>query len=110
MSLFARLKADLSTALREGDGEAVAVLRALMAAIANAEAVELDPTQPRDVEGLTEGSRRRLTPDDLSRILRREAAELHSAAGEYEGRGRPDQAARLRHRAGLVEGYLGGPS
>jgi len=110
LSLFSRLKADLSTALREGDGEAVAVLRALMAAIANAEAVELDPAQPRDVDGWAEVPRRRLTPDDLSRILRREAAELHSAAGEYEGRGRPDQAARLRRRAGLVEGYRGGPS
>ena len=106
MPIRQRLKADLAAAIRAKDAARVAVLRTLMGAIANAEAVELDPTQPREVQGRAEVPRRRLSADDLSRIVRREADDRWGAADEYERRGRPDEAARLRRDAEVVERYL----
>jgi uncharacterized protein len=109
-ALQRRLKADLSGALKAGDAQLVAVIRTLMAAIANAEAVELDASQPKEVQGWAEAPRRRLTGEDLSRIMRREAADLRAAAVEYEQHGQPQEAARLRRSAGFVDRYLEGPA
>jgi hypothetical protein len=106
--LLARLKADLGSARKEGDAERVAVIRALMAAIANAEAVDLGPAHPKETQGWAEAPRRRLSVDDLRQIVRREADELRSAAADYEQRGAPQEADRLRRRAGLTEAYLVG--
>jgi len=106
MDIRERLKADLLAARKAGDGESVDQLRVLLAAIGNAEAVELDASHPKEVEGWGEVPRRRLTPDDLAGILRREAAELRGAAAEYEQNGRPGEGARLRSRAALVDRYL----
>ncbi len=104
------LKTDLSAARKAGDAALVTVLRTLMGAIANAEAVELDPSQPKEVAGWAEVPRRRLTGEDLSGIVRREAADLRAAAVEYEQHGQPQEAARLRRSAGFVDRYLEGPA
>jgi hypothetical protein len=109
-ALQRRLKADLSGALKAGDAQAVTVIRTLMGAIANAEAVKLDPSQPKEVQGWAEAPRRRLTGEDLSHIMRREAADLRAAAVEYEQHGAPQEAARLQQSAGLVDRYLEGPA
>lgn len=110
MPLRRRLKADLSNAIREGDTELVAVLRTLVAAVDNAEAVELDASHPREVQGWAEVPRRRLAAEDIDRIVRREADELRSAAAEYEQHGQPRQTERLRRRARLADCYLSGLS
>jgi len=101
-----RLKADILATRKAGDAERVAVLRTLLGAIGNAEAIELDTSHPREVQGWGEVPRRRLTTDDLAGIIRREAAELRSAAADFEMRGQPAEAERLRARARLVEEYL----
>ena len=106
MPLRQRLKADLSLAMREGDTELVAVIRALLAAIGNAEAIELDAAQPREVQGWAEAPRRRLSAADIASIVGREAEELRSAAAGYERVGQSEEAERLRRRAQLVERYL----
>jgi uncharacterized protein len=108
-ALQGRLKKDLNAARRAGDAPLVTLLRTLMGAIANAEAVPLDPSHPREVQGWAEVPRRRLAAGDLASILQREAADLRSAADEYEARGNPGEAARLRRSAGFVERYLAGP-
>jgi len=109
VSLPQRLKADLSAAIRDGDTPLVAVIRTLLAAIGNAEAVELDPSHPRDVQGWAEVPRRRLAPEEIRGIVRREAEELLAAAVEYEQHGRPDEGARLRRSAAQVARYLAEP-
>ncbi len=109
-ALQRRLKADLSAALKAGDASLVTVLRTLMGAIGNAEAVELDPSQPKEVRGWAEVPRRRLTGEDLAGILDREAADLRAAAAEYEEHGQPPEAARLRRSAAFVDRYRAGPS
>ncbi len=106
MDIRGRLKADLLVARKTGDTASVDQLRILLAAIGNAEAVELDASHPREVEGWGDLPRRHLTADDLAGILLREAEDLRAAAAEYEQNGRPDEAARLRSRARLVARYL----
>jgi len=110
MNIRERLKADLLAARKAGNAESVDQLRILLAAISNAEAVELDAAHPKEVEGWAEVPRRHLTAADLAGILRRETEDLRSAADDYERRERPDEAARLRARARLVDGYLAEPS
>ena len=110
LPLRRRLKADLSAAMREGDTQLVAVIRTLMAAIGNAEAIELDASQPKEVQGWAEASRRHLTAAEIAAIVRREAEELRSAAAEYERAGQFKEAERLRRRAQLVDRYLADPS
>jgi uncharacterized protein YqeY len=105
VTLQQRLKADLGAARRHGDAQATAVIRTLLAALANAEAVPLGPDHPKEVQGWAEAPRRRLDADDIDRILQREAAELRAAADEYAARGRDDEAVRLRRHADLVDGY-----
>jgi hypothetical protein len=101
------LKADLRAARNANDAERVSVARTLLAAIANAEAVQLDTSHPQEVQGWAEVPRRRLTVADLTGILGREAAELRAAADDFEQRGARAEAERLRARARLVDGYLG---
>lgn len=108
-ALQRRLKGDLGAALKAGNAPLVTVLRTLMGAIANAEAVPLDPAQPKEVQGWAEVPRRRLTAEDLSSILHREAADLRAAADDYEQRGNPGEGARLRRSAEFVDRYLAGP-
>ena len=105
-----RLKADLSAARKAGDAPLVTVLRTLMGAVANAEAVPLSPAHPKEVQGWAEAPRRRLTAEDIASILQREAADLRAAADEYEEHGQPQEAARLRRSAGFVDRYLAGPA
>lgn len=107
MDLRRRLKADLRAALGARDEERVSVARTLLAAVANAEAVELDASHPKEVQGWAEAPRRRLAGEDLTAILAREAAELRAAADDLERRGAGAEPERLRARARLVEEYLG---
>jgi hypothetical protein len=99
--------ADLTAAMKARDSTRVAVLRAALAAIANAEAVASDGrvslTAPA---GSTEVARRDLSDVDVRLIVERERAELLAAADEREGLGRPDDAVELRAQAAVLEGYL----
>ena len=99
--------ADLTAAMKARDSTRVAVLRAALAAIANAEAVASDGrvslTAPA---GSTEVARRDLSDVDVRLIVERERAELLAAADEREGLGRPDDAAEMRGQAAVLEGYL----
>ena len=102
-----RLQTDLTAAMKARDSTRVAVLRATLAAIANAEAVASDGhvslTAPA---GSTEVARRELSDSDVRLIVERERAELLGAADERERLGRPDDAEELRAQADALEAYL----
>lgn len=104
------LRADLRAAMRERRSAEVGVIRTLIAAIDNAEAVPL--------EGFAERLRLRATGDPIGEVARREldvsalaailAAEVHSrlmAAEDYERNGRGADAVRLREEAELIGRY-----
>ncbi len=103
----AQMQADLTAAMKARDSARVAVLRAALAAIANAEAVASDGqvslTAPA---GSTEVARRELSDLDVGLIVERERTELRGAAEERERLGRPDDAQELRAQAAALEAYL----
>lgn len=116
--LTSRLRADLTAALRERDRAAAGVLRAVLAAIANAEAQP--DTDERTVSERTDGpiagaaqglgaadvGRRELSVDDLRGIVAAERDERLAAASDLAARGADDAAAALRREAALLERYL----
>lgn len=132
----ARLRAALRDVMRTRDVVAAFAIRSALSAIANAGAVPADPDggavparpaagagpggstpAPSALspyvagatagDGATEVQRRRLTPADVSGIVRAEAAERTTAASQCEHAGHPDRAERLRREAGILLALLG---
>jgi hypothetical protein len=88
----------------------VRLLRAIVAAIDNAEAVPVE--SGRDRANLTafglgagEVARKELTPEDIAALMDREHDERLAAATEYERLGQTAEAARLIHEAELIDRY-----
>jgi uncharacterized protein YqeY len=107
-----RLRTQLTRALGQRDAEQVAVLRATLAAIENAEAVPAQThgsgleARPLGV-GVRDVPRRELSDDDVAHVIRAEIAERRSAAAVYEQAGRPDHARRLRQEAATLADLTG---
>jgi uncharacterized protein YqeY len=104
-----RLRADLKTAMRERNTGEVAVIRTLIAAIDNAEAVPVDGLEERlrQREDIGEVARREMDAAALDAVLAREIESRLAAADDYERHGRGDDAARLREEAELIARYRG---
>lgn len=117
--LRARLRADLTTAMKARDKEAVAALRSVLASFDNAEAVPVPapatgpPASSEYVAGTSVGlgsaevARRELTLDDLRTVLRSQIDEGLAEADTYAAHGRPDDAGRLRRQVDVLRTYLG---
>lgn len=102
------MQADLEQAMKDRDASRVAVLRATLGALANAEAVEAapGPISLTAAAGTTEVERRELTEENVRQIIERERDELVAAADERAGLGLPDDADELRRRASILGSYL----
>jgi hypothetical protein len=101
MPLRTRLRADLAEARKAGHSELVALIRTLIAAIDNAEAVDVSTVR----EAASEAPRRHLSEEEVLRIVLDEGDDLRSAADDYDQRGRPDEAQRLRSLAKVADRY-----
>jgi uncharacterized protein YqeY len=106
IALKQRLRADLKTAMQARAGDEVRLLRTLIAAVDNAEAVPGEHKNIQRAFGEPGGevARRELGGEDLAALLDREIAERLAAAAGYDA-GQPDAAARLRAEAALIAGY-----
>jgi uncharacterized protein YqeY len=107
-----RLRSALRDAMRARDAVALSAVRSALAAIDNAEAVDV-ATLVRAVPavmhasvagtvvgvGAAELPRRVLTTGDLDALVRREVDDRSRVAAELEAAGRPDRAERLRAEA-----------
>lgn len=106
----ARLRADLTTAMKARNAAEVKLLRALVAAIDNAEAIpaSAQPAESGFGFAATSSEVRRLIlgADEVEQVLRSEIAEREHAAAELDRVGRPDHAAELRAQAELARRYL----
>ena len=103
-----RLRADLKAAMRARATDEVRLLRTLIAALDNAEAVP--GAQDRHAQrafGDPSGEVPRLVLDDaaVGRLLASEIESRLAAADNYERHGEAEQARRLRDEAGLVDRY-----
>jgi uncharacterized protein YqeY len=92
MPLRKVLRADLNAARKAGDSQLVTLIRTLIAAIDNAEAVDVSDHP----DGHTEVPRRSLSDDEVVRIVPAEAVDLRAAADDYERHGNLSEAERLR--------------
>ncbi len=108
-----RLQHDLRAAMRGRRVAEVKLLRVLIAALDNAEAVPMtDAHQKYAVLAFGDGSaevpRRVLSATDVRAILEHEQADRRVAAAELERVGRPDVAAERLAEVDLIAGYLAG--
>ena len=105
-----RLRGDLKAAMKEKRGEEVKVLRALIAALDNAEAPATDGRTLAIEEmgglGSAEVQRLALGADRVSAILEAQAAEREAASVELDRVGRADLAEASRAEAAVIRRYL----
>lgn len=105
----ARIRTDLRIAMGARKMEEVAVLRTLLAALDNAEAVSVPPkryTVRQFGDPATEVPRKQLGAEDVVAILEAEQSEKLSVASSLEQVGRTEDAAKLRNAAAIVARYL----
>jgi uncharacterized protein YqeY len=109
-ALKSRIRADLKAAMRARQDEETGLLRMLLAAIDDAEAVPVPEgcgyVSRAFGDETGEVPRRVVTAELLHAILLRERAARHDAAKEMDRVGRPDRAEALRFHAEIVARYL----
>jgi uncharacterized protein YqeY len=107
-----RVRDDLRAAMRERRAGEVEVLRCLLGALDQAEAVAV-PVAPASGAGVRFGDpggevpRKRLSAEDVLAVIRGERDENRAAAQELLRRGRGDAAEAHLASAALLEAYLG---
>jgi uncharacterized protein YqeY len=114
MPLRGRLRSGLTAAMKARDQVTVAVLRATLGAIDNAEAVSAPSTVDGGLAieqtpvgvGAADVARRVLTEEDIAGIVRDAIAEREEAAAGYERAGHGERAERLRAEAAVLFTYL----
>lgn len=106
MSLRERLKADLKTAMKARQLHTINTLRTALAAIDNAEAVDVDPSFV-PLNGITKDVPRKvLSEADMDAILRAEAENMRTALAHYEAGGKTAEAEILREKLNTLLPYL----
>jgi uncharacterized protein len=106
-ALKERLRADLKTAMQARAADEVRLLRSLIAALDNAEAVPSESTYVPRAFGDPGAEVARLQLDDkaIDGLLAAEAAARIAAAADYERHGKAEEAQRWRHEAELIARY-----
>jgi uncharacterized protein len=109
--LVERLRAGLRAAIKARDRVTVSALRSALAAIENAEAVEVPGQRGLAIEespglGGAEVQRRVLTEADITRIIHAEIADREAAAHTYASAGRAERADLLLSEIGVLRGYV----
>jgi uncharacterized protein YqeY/uncharacterized protein YndB with AHSA1/START domain len=112
----AQARAALAGALRRRDTVAISALRSVLSAISNAEAVAVPPGRTAAASahiagaaaglGAGEARRRSLSEAEVGEILQAEIRERLAAARDFEDRGHPDRAQRLRSEADVLTGAV----
>lgn len=110
-AMRARLRTDLKTAMQARSALEVGVLRSLIAAIDNAQAVPTAYGHQNYVsrafgDGTAEVPRVTLSQADLGALLAMESEARIGAADELDRCGRPVEAAALREQALIARRYM----
>ncbi len=106
MSIPERLRADLKTAMANRDRLEMSQIRTLIAAVENAEAVEVETSSEPKLGLNHDVARRVLDSDDVSSIIIRERDELVGAVARYRELGLEHELVELEVRLSIVERYL----
>ena len=106
MSVRNRLRADLVSAMRARDKTEVSMIRTLIGAIENAEAVEVESSSDPMIGLNHDQPRKTLTDEDIVHILSLERSEAAAAADGYKEMGLADVAEEMDHRVRIIDRYL----
>ncbi len=106
MSIQERLRSDLKVAMANRDRLEMSQIRTLIAAVENAEAVEVETSSEPKLGLHHDVARRVLDSDDVHRILTREHDELADAVSRYRDLALVDELVELKVRLSIVERYL----
>lgn len=111
-AMKARLRRDLRTALKRGDKGETALLRQLIAALDNAEAVPIQEERPAvDRHAFRDGSaevpRRVLTQGDVDALVRSEMQARAEAAAEFARLGAEARSTALDAEVEILRRYVG---
>ncbi|MCC6734987.1 MAG: GatB/YqeY domain-containing protein [Bauldia sp.] len=106
-----RLRADLRIAMKAGATRDAGVIRALVAALDNAQAPPVRKTEDGGLgvafaSGAAEVERLLLDEDDVRRVLLADIAERQSAAADLLRLGRTDRAEALHAEIAVARHYL----
>ncbi len=110
-TMKAGLRRDLVAAMKRGDKAETSVLRLLVAALDNAEAVPATGSGaiPRPFgAGAAEARRRHLTDEDIRAIFKWEMDDRTAAAAEFARLGVEPRAAALTAEVETIKRYVGG--
>lgn len=106
----AQMQQDLSAAIRARDVVRVKALRSALAALSNAEAVDVSrvPCDTAPTRGVRMGDvvRRHLSDADVRLIVVDQIDELRADAAHYRELGHPGVADGLEAQAAVLEAYL----
>jgi uncharacterized protein YqeY len=110
LAMKERIRTDLRSAMLAGSSLEVGVLRALLTAIDNAQAVPVGDAHVRYQAqpfgtGSAEVPRARLNEDDVRMIIENEMRVRYSAAAELERCGKSEAAFEARTEASLIARY-----
>jgi uncharacterized protein YqeY len=106
LSLPQRLRTDLVTALRARDKTEVSMIRTLIAAIENAEAVDAELSVEPKIGLNHDEQRRQLDDTEIAVIVARERAEIAAAVARYRELGLTAELAELEERMAVVGRYI----
>lgn len=108
-ALKERLRTDLKVAMQARATGEVRLLRALIAALDNAEAVPFagmhDHSRAQAADGPSEVARLELDAAAVNAVLAAEVAAREAAAADFVRHGRTDEAERLRGETNLIRNY-----
>ena len=110
LGIRTQLKTDLKAAMKARQSNTVSALRSLLAAIDNAEAVDIAqlPQTSLNIDASPyspDVPRKILTEADLRRIIGNEIDEASHALAEYNRLGRAEDAARMGEILAALQGY-----
>ena len=110
-ALKIRFRADLKLAMRARSALEIGALRALIAALDNAQAVPVGDAHKRYVvhafgDAAVEVPRLVLDAGEVQRLLQAEVASRRAAADQFDQLDRPERAAELRAEAAVVARYV----
>lgn len=106
MDLRQVLQAELIMAMKNQDRSTMTVLRSVLSAIANAEAVPAPEGPVEAMLGSAEVSRKELTPQQIKMIVIDEVDSRRDSVGYFETAGRHEEAENLKSEAAILERYL----
>jgi len=105
LSTRKRLRQDLVAAIRSRDKIEISMIRTLIAAIENAEAVAAEPSAEALIGLNHDQPRRNLTDEEITAIVARERAEVADAVERYRKLGLDAELDELQDRLAIIDRY-----